>query len=68
LTQTPADTKTGSISVGALAAGMVTAFAVGLLSLLFLLKLIKRGKLGLFAYYLIPAGIFVLTAVGMFHI
>lgn len=63
-----ADNITGSISGGALAAGMVTAFAVGLLSLLFLLKLIKRGKLGLFAYYLIPTGAALFAAVAFFHI
>ena len=63
-----ADTMTGAVGVPALAAGMLTAFVVGLFALIFLLKLINKGKLGLFAYYLIPAGIFVLTAVGMFHI
>ena len=59
---------TGAVGAGALAAGMLTAFVVGLCALVFLLKLIKKGKLGLFAYYLIPAGIFVLISVGVFHI
>ena len=63
-----ADTITGSISGAALAAGMLTAFAVGLFSLLFLLKLIKKGKLGLFAYYLIPAGAVLFAAVSFFHV
>jgi undecaprenyl-diphosphatase len=63
-----ADAMTGAVGAGALAAGMLTAFVVGLCALVFLLKLIKKGKLGLFAYYLIPAGIFVLISVGVFHI
>ena len=63
-----ADTITGSISGAALAAGMLTAFAVGLFSLLFLLKLIRKGKLGLFAYYLIPAGVMLFDAVSFFHV
>lgn len=54
-----ADTLMGSISIWALAAGMITAFVVGLCSLLFLLKLIKQGKVSLFAYYLIPLGLLI---------
>ena len=38
-------------------AGMVTAFVVGLVSVLFLLRLIKRNKLYFFSFYLIPFGI-----------
>lgn len=38
-------------------AGMVTAFVVGLASVLFLLNLIKRNRLYLFSFYLIPFGI-----------
>ena len=52
-----ADTLGSHVPVAALAAGMLTAFAVGYLSLKFLLGLIQRGKLGWFAVYLIPAGI-----------
>lgn len=40
-----------------LAAGIITAFVVGLLSLVFLLRLIRRGKLHYFSYYLLPVGI-----------
>ena len=40
-----------------IAAGMITAFAVGLVSLILLLKIIKSGKFYLFSIYLIPFGI-----------
>ena len=63
-----ADTISGSVGVAALASGMLTAFIVGFFALTFLLKLIKKGKLGLFAYYLIPAGIILSAAVGVFHV
>lgn len=53
-----ADTLLGTVSPFSLLAGMITAFVVGYLSLKFLLSLIKKGRLGLFAFYLIPAGIF----------
>ncbi len=46
-----------SISPMVVAAGFVAAFIVGLLSLLFLLSLVRRGRLYLFSYYLIPLGI-----------
>ncbi len=52
-----ADTLGSSVSVLPLVAGMATAFAVGYFSLKFLLGLINRGKLGWFAFYLVPAGI-----------
>lgn len=52
-----ADTLAGSVSALPLAAGMLSAFLVGLVSLKFLLGLINRGKLGWFAAYLIPAGL-----------
>lgn len=51
-----ADTLTGTVSALPLAAGMITAFAVGYFSLRFLLGLINRGKLAWFAFYLVPAG------------
>jgi undecaprenyl-diphosphatase len=40
-----------------IAAGMITAFIVGLVSLILLLKIIKSGKFYLFSIYLIPLGI-----------
>lgn len=52
-----ADTILNDISAVSIIAGMVTAFVVGYVSLRFLLGLINRGKLGWFAFYLIPAGI-----------
>jgi undecaprenyl-diphosphatase len=51
----------GSVSseIGAVpvAAGCITAFAVGYASLAWLMRIIRRGKLEWFACYLIPAGI-----------
>ncbi len=52
-----ADTLSGVVSAAPLVVGMLTAFAVGFLSLRFLLALINKGKLGWFAAYLVPAGI-----------
>jgi undecaprenyl-diphosphatase len=52
-----ADTLSGAVSAAPLAVGMITAFAVGYVSLKFLLGLINRGRLGWFALYLVPAGI-----------
>jgi undecaprenyl-diphosphatase len=40
-----------------LAVGILTAFVVGLFSLVFLLRLVRRGKLHYFSFYLIPVGI-----------
>ena len=40
-----------------LIAGFITSFVVGLFSLLLLLRLIKGGKLYLFAIYLVPLGV-----------
>ena len=47
----------GTVGVMPLVAGCVTSFVSGYLSLAFLMKLIKKGKLEWFAAYLIPAGI-----------
>ena len=47
-----------SVSPSVMAAGMIAAFIVGLASILFLLKLIRGGRLYLFSIYLIPFGIF----------
>ncbi len=46
-----------SIGAGAVIAGCVTAAVTGYLSLLLLMKLIRKGKLQWFAAYLIPVGI-----------
>lgn len=46
-----------AVTPAVIAAGMVTAFVVGLLSVLFLLSLIKKNKLYYFSFYLIPFGI-----------
>lgn len=46
-----------TVSPAALAIGMISSFTVGIFSLVFLLKLIKGGKLGFFSLYLIPLGI-----------
>ena len=62
-----ARTVTASISLLPLTVGMITSFIVGLASLTFLLKVIKKGKLGMFGYYLIPAGGLLLTALTFFH-
>lgn len=46
-----------SIGAGAVIAGCVTAAVIGYLSLMLLMKLIRKGKLQWFAAYLIPVGI-----------
>ena len=46
-----------TIGAGAVIAGCVTAAVTGYLSLLLLMKLIRKGKLQWFAAYLIPIGI-----------
>lgn len=58
-----ADTIGGQINSTALAAGMLTAFTAGVFALRVLLKLIKKGRFGVFAYYLIPVGIVLLISV-----
>ncbi|MBO7136829.1 MAG: undecaprenyl-diphosphatase, partial [Spirochaetaceae bacterium] len=45
------------VSVPCLAAGCLAAFLAGLGALFVLMKLIKSGRLGFFAIYLIPLGI-----------
>ncbi|MBI9107621.1 MAG: undecaprenyl-diphosphate phosphatase [Spirochaetales bacterium] len=47
----------GTVDPLVISAGMLTAFIVGLASVLFLLRLIKRNKLHYFSIYLIPFGI-----------
>ncbi len=56
-----ADTLLTAIDPVALAAGVLTAFLVGLLALKLLLTLIRRGRLSYFAFYLVPLGISVLV-------
>ena len=63
-----ADTISSSIGTAAMIAGMLTAFIVGLLALRFLLALVKKGRFGVFAYYLIPAGGLLFFAVGILHL
>jgi undecaprenyl-diphosphatase len=46
-----------SVSVPGLAAGLVAAFLTGLAAIVLLVKLIKIGKLWLFAIYLVPLGV-----------
>ena len=46
-----------SIGAGAVIAGCITAAVTGYLSLMMLMKLIRKGKLQSFAAYLIPVGI-----------
>lgn len=46
-----------SVNTGVLAAGMMSAFIVGLISLKILLRVIRKGNLYLFSFYLIPLGI-----------
>jgi undecaprenyl-diphosphatase len=46
-----------SVKPSVLAVGFTAAFVVGLISLLLLLSLVRRGRLYLFSFYLIPLGI-----------
>jgi undecaprenyl-diphosphatase len=46
-----------AIPVQVIAAGFVSSFVVGLICLLILLRLVRKGKLYLFSFYLIPLGI-----------
>lgn len=48
-------------SMGALTVGAIVAFAVGLLSLWILMRVLEKGRLQLFAYWCIPVGIGVLV-------
>jgi undecaprenyl-diphosphatase len=40
-----------------LAAGLLASFAVGLASLILLLRVVRRGRLAFFSIYLIPLGV-----------
>jgi undecaprenyl-diphosphatase len=57
------DAMSGQVSATALAGGLVSSFVVGLVSLLLLLKLVRRGRLYYFSFYLIPLGIITLLIV-----
>jgi undecaprenyl-diphosphatase len=52
-----ADMLLSSVSPGVVAAGFAASFIVGLISLLLLLSLVRKGRLYLFSIYLIPLGI-----------
>jgi len=52
-----ADALFSSASPMIVAAGFVSAFIVGMLSLLLLLSLVRKGRLYLFSFYLLPLGI-----------
>lgn len=57
------DLEALAISPLVLTAGMLTSFVVGLFSLLLLLRIVRRGRLYLFSFYLIPLGIVTLLFV-----
>ena len=50
-----------AVDAPAMAAGMAVSFAAGWLALTVLLRIVRRGRLHLFALYLIPVGIIGLT-------
>jgi undecaprenyl-diphosphatase len=57
LTLRDASDLSRAVSVPALAAGFVSALVVGIFALVVLLRLVRSGRLYLFAIYLIPVGI-----------
>lgn len=57
LTLRDAGELSAAVSPPALIAGVASSFVVGMVSLLALLRLIQSGKLYLFAFYLVPAGV-----------
>jgi undecaprenyl-diphosphatase len=52
-----AESLLASVSPSVLAAGFAGSFVVGMVSLLLLLSLLRRGRLYLFSIYLIPLGV-----------
>ncbi len=52
-----AETLLNSVSPAVIAAGFAASLIVGLISLLLLLHIVRRGRLYLFSFYLIPLGI-----------
>ena len=57
LTLREADTLGRMVAPLPLAAGIAASFAVGLLSILLLLWLVRKGRLYFFAFYLVPLGV-----------
>lgn len=55
-----ADALFASVPASVMAAGFLSSFFVGLVSLLLLLSLLKKGRLYIFSMYLIPLGILAL--------
>lgn len=51
------DIETIQVTPIALSAGLLTSFIVGLISLSILMKIIRKGRLYLFSFYLIPIGL-----------
>ncbi|GAB1456077.1 hypothetical protein MASR2M48_13840 [Spirochaetota bacterium] len=47
----------GTVAALPLVVGSLSAFMVGIASLLILMPIVKKGKLAWFAFYLIPAGL-----------
>jgi undecaprenyl-diphosphatase len=60
LTLREAETLAAAVPLPALLAGVASSFVVGLLSLRLLLRLVKGGRLYLFALYLVPLGVLTL--------
>ncbi len=57
LTLRDAESLSAAVPTHALILGVAAAFVVGLISLVVLLRVIRRGRLHLFAFYLVPAGV-----------
>lgn len=53
--------RSTSTSLGVLAAGLVVSTLVGLASLAALIRFVQRGRLAIFAWYLVPLGIAVVA-------
>jgi undecaprenyl-diphosphatase len=47
------------VPVATVAAGLVASFVAGLVALLLLLRVVRRGRMHLFAFYLVPLGLLV---------
>ena len=52
--------QSSTTSPGILLVGFLTSFLVGLVSLSVLIRFVERGRLALFARYLIPLGVAVI--------
>jgi undecaprenyl-diphosphatase len=51
------DQLSGSMNIWVILVGVISAFIFGMISLLILLRLVRKGRLYLFSIYLIPLGI-----------